>query len=250
MGTMPVVLKKLMKESEFNGYQRISECKIESSHLVPFVLFKADSPHSTPAPPSPEDELLSQSSPSPASNGNSDAPSQGNTLFRTHLKPKIRPVTTIKRDWCWMPHYPQTLDGMARPYSSADASKIISQMLLALEPLHENKLAHMDIKPSNIFIEKDGTMALGDFVSVRTFGSTTSIETTITFIPRDKRDNLQVHSSIDFLMLAMTVVAMVTPADEKTVGEGSNDQDLNHVVTTLKNMNTSEANMLVTKITL
>jgi len=93
-------------------------------------------------------------------------------------------------------------------------------------------------------------MALGDFGSVRTFGSKTSIETTITFIPRDKRDNLQVHSSIDFLMLAMTVVAMVTPADEKTVGEGSQDPDLNHVVTTLNNMNTCEANMLLTKITL
>jgi len=94
-----------------------------------------------------------------------------------------------------MPHYPQTLDGMARPYSSATASKIIYQLLLALEPLHKNNLAHMDtgIKPSNIFIEKDGTMALGDFGSVRTFGSTTSIETTITFIPRDNRDNLQVH---------------------------------------------------------
>ena len=40
----------------------------------------------------------------------------------------------------------------------------------------------------------------------------------------------------------MTIVAMVTPVNEKTVGdgEGSQDPDLNHVVTTLNNMNTYE----------
>lgn len=242
-GIVPVVLKKLMKQSELNGYQWVANLRIaDHPHLVPFTLFKADSPFSTPAPPSPDEQDGSKSSVS----STTYIPSQGKTLFRTPVKPKIS-VTILQRDWCWMPHYPQTLDGMARPYSTQQASTIISQMLVALQPLHDNQLVHMDIKPANIFIEKDGNMSLGDFGSVRPFHST-SIETTDTFIPTDQRANIQAHPSFDFMMLAMTVVSMMTPVKQKAVGEGSSDPSLEQVIIALKNMKTVEGDTLVNKI--
>jgi membrane-associated tyrosine/threonine-specific cdc2-inhibitory kinase len=36
-------------------------------------------------------------------------------------------------------------------------------LLLALEHLHDNDLIHMDVKPENIFIGRDGICKLGDF---------------------------------------------------------------------------------------
>ena len=41
--------------------------------------------------------------------------------------------------------------------------KIIVDLLQALKHLHERNLAHMDIKPDNIFISFDGSYKLGDF---------------------------------------------------------------------------------------
>ncbi len=36
-------------------------------------------------------------------------------------------------------------------------------LLLALQHLHSNDLIHMDVKPENIFIGRDGICKLGDF---------------------------------------------------------------------------------------
>ena len=36
-------------------------------------------------------------------------------------------------------------------------------LLLAVEHLHDHGLIHMDIKPENIFIGRDGRAKLGDF---------------------------------------------------------------------------------------
>jgi serine/threonine protein kinase len=146
-----------------------------------------------------------------------------------------------------MPHYPQTLDGMSRPYEPEEADQIIMQIMMALEPLHANKLVHMDIKPANIFIHINGEIALGDFGSVVPFGCS-NIHTTFAFIPVDQRDNLQAQPLYDFLMLAMTVKSMVTPVHEAAVRQGPSDPKLEAVLKTLEDLKESHANALVHKI--
>ena len=39
-------------------------------------------------------------------------------------------------------------------------------LLLAVEHLHDHGLIHMDIKPENIFLGREGICKLGDFVNV------------------------------------------------------------------------------------
>jgi len=46
-------------------------------------------------------------------------------------------------------------------------SPILSQLLDGLDEVHRVRLLHLDIKPSNIFIKKDGTVVLLDFGSAR-----------------------------------------------------------------------------------
>jgi len=39
----------------------------------------------------------------------------------------------------------------------------MKQIAMGVHILHENNITHMDIKPSNLFVSKEGTLKVGDF---------------------------------------------------------------------------------------
>lgn len=49
------------------------------------------------------------------------------------------------------------------PLTEARAMKISSQILIALEMLHSIGVSHRDLKPDNILIDQDGSVAIADF---------------------------------------------------------------------------------------
>ena len=52
-----------------------------------------------------------------------------------------------------------------RPFTESETMDILSQMLDALETIHQQNLWHMDIKPGNILMDKNGNCTLIDFGS-------------------------------------------------------------------------------------
>jgi serine/threonine protein kinase len=79
------------------------------------------------------------------------------------------------RKWCWMPRYPVTLEQLGRPMPVLRATTVIEQMSIALRKLHsEGGLAHMDVKPSNIFVTLRLRASLwregGDYARLRATG--------------------------------------------------------------------------------
>jgi serine/threonine protein kinase len=114
-------------------------------------------------------------------------------------------TSSSNKDFAVMPFYTSTLEPVPTPLPSTATQRMFDQMLDALDFLHERKLAHMDVKPSNIFLHGDSCF-LGDFGSVVPFGTRTS--STLAYIPRDKQS--QTHTYVaaaahDYYMLAMTL---------------------------------------------
>lgn len=51
----------------------------------------------------------------------------------------------------------------AQPFSEAEVRNILIQILEALKEVHQNEIWHLDLKPGNIMIDKDGNAYLIDF---------------------------------------------------------------------------------------
>lgn len=47
--------------------------------------------------------------------------------------------------------------------SAKDASKLLRELLAGLEAIHEKKIAHLDLKPKNILVDRNGRVRLIDF---------------------------------------------------------------------------------------
>lgn len=60
---------------------------------------------------------------------------------------------------------------MDEPLAPQDALRILNQLAMALAIIHADKLAHMDLKPENVFFRDDGSVALIDFTIATHFGS-------------------------------------------------------------------------------
>lgn len=67
-----------------------------------------------------------------------------------------------------------------KPFPEDQIMSWLIQIALALRHVHDNKVLHRDIKLPNIFLNKDGTVKLGDFGVARTLETTKqSVQTTI-----------------------------------------------------------------------
>jgi len=61
-------------------------------------------------------------------------------------------------------------------YSESDAANIISQVVSAVEYLHDNGIAHRDLKPENLLVEgeeEDSKVKIADFGFAKSFGGDT-----------------------------------------------------------------------------
>lgn len=61
------------------------------------------------------------------------------------------------------------------PMNEADIIRLGCDMCRALELCHKNKIIHRDIKPQNIFVNKNGDFKLGDFGIARVVEKTSSV---------------------------------------------------------------------------
>jgi hypothetical protein len=229
-GSVPLILKKLA-DDELQGYKAIAAVQAKDqtigsgvlNNLVQFILFCADSPTPSPTPALPASPASLVPAVSP--------PFHGSSLPRTPTASSkatvtLTPGSPTMRHWASMAHYPRTLDGLGKPLGAKSANQLVSQMTVALNCLHEVNLAHMDVKPSNIFVDSSGAFLLGDFGSVREIGAVT-FSTTWTFVPSDRRAQVPSYAATaqhDWWMLGMTVIDMLMET-ETEVGHGVPTQD-------------------------
>jgi len=57
------------------------------------------------------------------------------------------------------------------------------QLVHAVQYLHKNKILHRDLKSSNVFVNKDGTLKLGDFGISKSLDATSDMAATAVGTP-------------------------------------------------------------------
>ena len=255
----PLMLKKLTVY-ELPGYNLIRElvggtdpesgrAQLVRHHLTPFDLFEAKSPAATSSD-TPDATALA----SPL--GNVSGLPRGRSLSRTPSGALAPPAAAAAhssplRSWVSMPRFSTDLDAYPRPLDPQGASRLIKQMLVALDFLHQNGIVHMDVKPGNILADVTGDFWLADFGSARNLGTTTT-STTTSFVPQDRRaavgEQYRVEREHDLWMLGMTVTDMRSQLPEDQVGAGATDFTQANVEEAMIHLNTDEARQLLARL--
>lgn len=108
-----------------------------------------------------------------------------------------------------MPRVTSTAANLVKPISDAAAVKLIIDVVGAVQFLHNNGFAHMDIKPDNLGIDSGGNFILLDLGSVAEFGVFTDV--TDAYVPKDilvVHGKLRADAEIDFWGIAITLVRL------------------------------------------
>lgn len=132
------------------------------------------------------------------------------TPIRNNLNhPNIVQFKFVSDKHIIMPLHPTTLEHME--YLDQDEAHLLWQNLEpALVHLHSNRLAHMDVKSSNILISCQGSFILGDLGSVAIFGNKSA--STQPYVPLDMQKTpciLTASAGVDWWMLAMVFAEKV-----------------------------------------
>lgn len=97
------------------------------------------------------------------------------------------------------------------------------QVIAALEYMHSKKVAHLDVKGDNVFLDQPGQWWLGDFGSARSFADDsthTVVTTTRVFYPFDLRGT-KPGPYIDWYMLSVMLCLANVDAKHLTSTFGS-----------------------------
>ena len=133
---------------------------------------------------------------------------------------KMCPPIGRLRQWASMQRYTQTLHLYPKPMPHQVVSKLLTQMLCALQFLHSKRLMHMDVKPSNIMHDASGFW-LADFGSVTREGSNTE-HITMAYVPTDRRTGPVIASpSFDYWQLAVSAAEMLVEPEARPAGHGA-----------------------------
>ena len=96
--------------------------------------------------------------------------------------------------------------------------RLCTDMISAVEYLHNLGLAHMDIKPANIGVNEQGTCILLDIGNATTIGN--RAEVTEEFVPLDfavsRRGELVASPAVDFGLIAATLLSKLLQSQSKT----------------------------------
>lgn len=100
----------------------------------------------------------------------------------------------------------------AGPIDLPKTLDIITQVCYGLNNFHQQRLAHLDVKPGNILIGKDGQATLIDAGNVRpfSFASTEEIRVTLTYASPEQLRGKAVDNRSDIFNLGLTMFAMLT----------------------------------------
>lgn len=91
-------------------------------------------------------------------------------------------------------------------------SYISHQILLGIEDLHSNGIAHLDIKPGNIFLTKEWDIKIGDLESSKAFGSKndSGISFTCSYIsPEILQGKKDIQNKIDLFSFGLILYELI-----------------------------------------
>jgi CRP-like cAMP-binding protein len=95
----------------------------------------------------------------------------------------------------------------------ATCRAILGQVASGLKHSHASQVLHLDIKPGNILLTKDGRVALTDFGLCKLIGASEDVNTvvgTLPYMPPEQFEAGQVCEASDWYALACTAVEMLT----------------------------------------
>jgi serine/threonine protein kinase len=124
--------------------------------------------------------------------------------------------------------YLHPANSIPRPLSSREAEKFLTQIAAALDYAHNQKVIHLDIKPSNIlFADTTGqTVLVADFGLARLLETTTHVQIsggsgTRDYMPQEQLAGGDVGRYSDVYALGITLYEMLTGETPKKSFEGS-----------------------------
>jgi len=131
-----------------------------------------------------------------------------------------------------MPLYKVTVS-LYRGMSSEQVGALIRDVSVALDYIHSQGFAHMDVKPENIFTDDCVKFFLGDVGSITPLGAST-MDSTTAYIPDDiQRRNQRRYTASpqhDFWMLAMTLYSIFNSNKVGTGGRELTCEELKNAI--------------------
>jgi len=134
------------------------------------------------------------------------------------------------------------LKRMKRPLSEKEMDSVLPQILDALKEIHQNGMWHLDIKPSNIMIDKNNVVKLIDFgaskqIDPETGGPTTGTQFAFTpgYAPGELEgnDKSRIGDPTDLYSLGATTYKLLTnidpPKPYRIINDGEGAFDFTHV---------------------
>ena len=97
-----------------------------------------------------------------------------------------------------------------RTFGRSEVARLLEPVADALDHIHSKGVVHLDIKPENILVFRDGRVVLADFGSVRRAGSTTHEGTPMYFSPEQAAGDRPVSPQSDIYSLGIVAYEMLT----------------------------------------